>query len=299
MARGSASPKGHWRTGKGAVTAIPYAWLILFFLIPFVIVFRISLSEPLIAQPPYSELFGPGGDFQGSLYNYEIVLTDELYLVAFTNSLEIGFVSTLICLLIGYPMAYGIARASPKVRMILLLLVILPFWTSFLLRVYAWIGLLNDTGLVNTLLLHAGFITEPIRMMQTRFSVQLGIVYSYLPFMILPLYSTLERQDWSLVEAAQDLGCSATKAFWTITVPLSLPGIIAGSMLVFIPAVGEFVIPALLGGPDTLMAGRLLWDEFFSNRDWTLASTIAIVLLAILVIPIMIFQSAQQKDASK
>jgi len=293
----AAGARRHWRGGRGAVTAIPYAWLLLFFLVPFVIVFRISLSEPLIAQPPYSALFGPDGSYQGSWFNYELVLGDELYRLALLSSLEVAGSSTLICLLIGFPMAYGIARASPRWRVILLLLVVLPFWTSFLLRVYAWIGLLNDTGLINTLLQDIGLISEPIRMMQTQFSIQLGIVYTYLPFMILPLYSTLERLDWSLVEAAQDLGCSAMSAFWKITVPLAVPGMIAGSMLVFIPAVGEFVIPALLGGPDTLMAGRVLWDEFFSNRDWTLASTIAIFLLAILVVPIVIFQAAQQKDA--
>ncbi|MCR9255891.1 MAG: ABC transporter permease subunit [Alphaproteobacteria bacterium] len=282
--------------GKGAVTAIPYAWLLLFFLAPFAIVFRISLSEPLIAQPPYSPLFGADGSYQGSFFNYDLVLTDEIYRLAFLGSLEVAASSTLFCLLIGFPMAYGIARADAKWRLVLLLLVVLPFWTSFLLRVYAWIGLLNDTGLINTVLQDIGLIADPIRMMQTQFSVQVGIVYTYLPFMILPLYATLERLDWSLVEAAQDLGCSATKAFWKITVPLSLPGIVAGSMLVFIPAMGEFVIPALLGGPDTLMAGRILWDEFFSNRDWTLASTIAIVLLALLVVPIVIFQAAQQRE---
>ena len=210
--------------------------------------------------------------------------------------MKIALISTIVCLLIGYPMAYAIARANPAYRNTLLLLIILPFWTSFLLRVYAWIGLLKNNGLVNNILLQLGIIDQPIVMMQTDFAVYLGIVYSYLPFMILPLYANLEKLDWTLLEAASDLGCKPIKAFFKVTLPLSVPGIIAGAMLVFIPAVGEFVIPALLGGPDTLMIGRVLWDEFFGNRDWPVASAVAIAMLIFLVVPIMFFRHYQGKE---
>jgi putrescine transport system permease protein len=287
-------------TGRTGVIAIPYLWLFLFFLIPFAYVLKISLSESLIAIPPYSSLIEWGEEALVSIHlnlgNYLFLLEDDLYWFSYVNSAKIALISTVVCLLIGYPMAYGIARAHPAYRNTLLLLIILPFWTSFLLRVYAWIGILKNNGLVNNILMGMGVIDEPIVMLQTDFAVYLGIVYSYLPFMILPLYANLEKLDGTLLEAASDLGCRPIKAFLVVTLPLSLPGIIAGSMLVFIPAVGEFVIPALLGGPDTLMIGRVLWDEFFSNRDWPVASAVAIAMLLFLVVPIMFFRHFQGKE---
>ena len=279
-----------WFSGKGAVTGIPYLWLFIFFLVPFAIVFRISLSEPMIAQPPYSPLFGADGGYQGSFFNYQLLADDVLFRAAYLNSLWIAGISTLVTLLIGYPMAYAIARATPLVRNLLLMAVMLPFWSSFLLRVYALKTIMADTGLANGLLLHLGLIDAPIRMLQTDFALYVGISYTYLPFMILPLYATLER-----VEAAEDLGCRPWKAFLLVTLPLSIPGIIAGAMLVFIPATGEFVIPNMLGASDTLMIGRMLWDTFFSERDWTLASALAVVLLLVLVLPIMLFQVVEAR----
>ncbi len=288
-------------TGRNAVIAIPLLWLLLFFLIPFVIVLKISFAEYATAIPPYTDLIQWGDDALMSIKlnfgNYLYLVEDDLYVAAYLNSARIALVSTVMCLLIGYPMAYAIARSSPANRNILLMLVILPFWTSFLLRVYAWMGILKNNGVINNLLMGLGIIDEPIVMMQTDFAVYLGIIYSYLPFMILPLYANLEKLDVNLLEAAADLGCKPFKAFLLITLPLSLPGIIAGSMLVFIPAVGEFVIPSLLGGPDTLMIGRVLWDEFFNNRDWPVASAVAIAMLVFLVIPIMLFQHYQNRQA--
>ena len=287
--------------GRTLVIAIPYLWLLLFFLVPFAFVLKIAFSEAMIARPPYAPLFEWGEDayltVKLNLANFLFLLEDDLYWQAYLSSGKIALVSTVFCLVIGYPIAYGIARSAPATRSVLLLLVILPFWTSFLLRVYAWIGILKNNGLVNNTLMMFGIIDEPMVMMQTDFAVYVGIVYSYLPFMILPLYANLERLDTTLLEAAVDLGCRPAKAFLTITLPLSLSGIIAGSMLVFIPAVGEFVIPALLGGPDTLMIGRVLWDEFFSNRDWPVASAVAIAVLLLLVVPIMVFQHIQAKEA--
>ncbi|HLW28048.1 MAG TPA: ABC transporter permease subunit [Kiloniellales bacterium] len=287
---GSGRRRAFWLSGRGLVSSIPYLWLLLFFLLPFAIVLKISLAEPIIAQPPFTPLFGPDGSLQATIDNFLFLLEDSLYIVAYLNSLKIAGISTLLCLLIGYPMAYGIARSPRAIRNILLLLVILPFWTSFLLRVYAWMGILRNNGLINNLLMWLGVIDQPIQMMNSDFAIYIGITYSYLPFMILPLYAALERLSPDLVEAAEDLGCRPWKAFLTITLPLSVPGIIAGSLLVFIPAVGEFVIPSLLGGPDSLMIGRVLWDEFFGNRDWPVASAVAIALLLVLVIPIMLFQ---------
>ncbi|MEQ8968144.1 MAG: ABC transporter permease subunit [Azospirillaceae bacterium] len=290
------------RSGKALVTAVPYAWLLLFFLAPFVIVLKISLSEAAIARPPYEPLIEmlEYGVVQIRLAfgNFGYLLSDPLYTVAYLNSVKIAAISTLAALIIGYPMAYAIARAPAGWRGPLLMAIILPFWTSFLIRVYAWIGLLNDTGLINSALISIGLIDEPIRMIRTDFAVYVGIVYSYLPFMVLPLYATLERMDESLVEAAMDLGCPPWKAFLAVTLPLSLPGIVAGSLLVFIPAVGEFVIPELLGGPDTLMIGKVLWQEFFNNRDWPVASAVAIALLLVLVVPIMAFQHFQAREAA-
>jgi putrescine transport system permease protein len=234
---------------------------------------------------------------QVNLGNFLFLVEDSLYWKAYLNSIKVAAVSTLLCLLIGYPMAYAIARAPSTWRNVLLMMVILPFWTSFLLRVYAWIGILKNNGLINNFLMWLGLIEQPIVMMQTDFAIYVGIVYSYLPFMILPLYSNLEKMDLTLLEAAADLGCRPFKAFVTITLPLSLPGVVAGSMLVFIPAVGEFVIPALLGAPDSLMIGKVLWTEFFSNRDWPVASAVAIALLTLLVIPIVLLQRAQGAEA--
>ncbi len=280
-------------SGRQLVTALPYLWLLLFFLVPFIIVMKISLADQLIAQPPYSSLveWTEKGylTIKLNLGNYLFLLGDALYVNAYLRSVEVAFFSALICLVIGYPMAYAMARADPAWRGVLLMLVVLPFWTSFLLRVYAWIGLLNNNGVINNVLISLGLISDPIVMMRTNFAVYVGIVYSYLPFMILPLYSTLEKMDLTLLEAAEDLGCRPFKAFLTITLPLSLPGIVAGFSLVFIPALGEFVIPDLLGGTDTLMIGKVLWDEFFANRAWPIASAVAIAMLS-LVLLIMAFQ---------
>jgi putrescine transport system permease protein len=273
---------------------LPYLWLGLFFLLPFVIVLGISLAEPALAQPPYTALWEWVEDgvllVRINVQNYLLVLTDDLYLAALLGSLWIALVCTLLCLLIGYPMAYAIATAPERARVVLLMLVVLPFWTSFLIRVYAWMGILKGNGLLNNFLLWLGVIDQPLQILHTPLAIYIGIVYSYLPFMILPLYANLTRLDFSLLEAAADLGCRPWRAFLAVTLPLSLPGIVAGSMLVFIPAVGEFVIPDLLGGPQSLMVGKMLWTEFFSNKDWPLASALAIVLLALLVVPFVLMQ---------
>ncbi|MDP9197877.1 MAG: ABC transporter permease subunit [Pseudomonadota bacterium] len=284
-------------SGRTVVTGIPYLWLLLFFLVPFLIVLKISVSDMRMGMPPYEPLLvwasGQLVEIKVNFANYAFLWEDALYRNAYLNSILTAGISTVICLLIGYPMAYGIARSPPAWRNILLLLVMLPFWTSFLLRVYAWIGILKNNGVINNFLMWTGLIDEPIVMLQTNFAVYIGIVYSYLPFMVLPLYTAIEKLDLTLLEAAADLGCRPVKAFFQITVPLTLAGIIAGCMLVFIPAVGEFVIPALLGGPDTLMIGRVLWEEFFNNRDWPIASAVAIAMLLLLVVPIMILQRFQ------
>ena len=289
--------------GRRLVIALPYLWLLVFFLLPFIIVFKISFSEAILARPPYAPLWEYLQDgyiqIQLHLNNYSRLWQDPLYLVAYLNALKIAAVSTVICLFIGYPMAYGIARTRGSLRTLLLMLIILPFWTSFLIRVYAWIGILKSNGLLNNFLLAIGIIDEPLVLLHTDFAVYVGIVYSYLPFMVLPLYATLARMDHSLLEAAADLGCRPWKAFLTITLPLSLPGIIAGSMLVFIPAVGEFVIPDLLGGPDTLMIGKVLWTEFFANRDWPAAAAVAVVMLVLLVVPLALFQRYQGKAEAR
>ncbi len=286
-------------SGRTLVIAIPVLWLLIFFLVPFIVVLKISLSEAAIARPPYLPIWSwEDGIFTLSLNvgNFLFLLEDSLYVNAYLQSLRIAAFSTLFALLIGYPMAYVIARAPASRRNILLMLVILPFWTSFLLRVYAWIGILKGNGVINNVLMSLGIIDSPLVMMQTDFAVYVGIVYTYLPFMILPLYATLVKLDESLFEASADLGARPIVTFLTITLPLSVPGIIAGSMLVFIPVVGEFVIPALLGGPDTLMIGKQLWTEFFSNRDWPVASAVAIVMLVVLVWPVMLLQRAQPDE---
>ncbi len=287
-------------TGRAIVTSVPYLWLLLFFAVPFLIVFKISMSEMRLGMPPYEPLYTWVSalvvEFKVNLANYAFLWEDALYRNAYLNSVWVASVSTVLCLLLGYPLAYGIARSNPSWRNLLLLMVMLPFWTSFLLRVYAWIGILKNNGLINNILMSLGIIDQPIVMLQTDFAVYLGIVYSYLPFMVLPLYTAIEKLDGSLLEAAADLGCRPVRAFLTITLPLTAGGIVAGCMLVFIPAVGEFVIPALLGGPDTLMIGRVLWEEFFNNRDWPVASAVAIAMLLLLVIPIMIFQHVQGRQ---
>ncbi|KQV43842.1 MULTISPECIES: ABC transporter permease subunit [unclassified Rhizobium] len=285
------------------VIIIPYAWLLFFFLIPFVIVLRISLSTTAVAMPPYTPVFdlsaGWSALVQGikelSFDNYVWLTEDALYAKAYVSSLFIALVSTILTLLIAYPIAYGMARAPSGIRPTLLMLVILPFWTSFLIRVYAWIAILKPEGLLNQFLLSIGVISEPLIILNTNWAIYIGIVYSYLPFMVLPLYSALEKMDNSLTEAALDLGCTPISAFWRVTFPLSIPGVVAGCLLVFIPAVGEFVIPDLLGGSETLMIGKTLWNEFNANRDWPVSAAVATILLLILVVPIMFFQHAQSK----
>ncbi|APE44986.1 putrescine/spermidine ABC transporter permease [Sulfitobacter alexandrii] len=283
-----------------ALIAVPYAWLLALFLVPFIIVFKISLSDLALAIPPYTPTMRDGIGEMFAAFDFEnfIFLTeDDLYWKAYLSSLQIAFLSTLITLMVGYPIAYGMAKAPEEWRATLMMLVILPFWTSFLIRVYAWMGILSNEGLLNQFLTSLGLISEPLQILNTNTAVYIGIVYTYLPFMILPIYAALDRLDESLNEAAEDLGCSRLQAFWLVTVPLSRNGIIAGSFLVFIPALGEFVIPSLLGGSGTLMIGKVLWEEFFNNRDWPVASAVAVVLLLILIIPIVLFQRNQQKQA--
>ncbi len=291
-------------TSRWLVVFLPYLWLLLFFVAPFFIILKISFSDTAIALPPYVPVFegiGAIGDFLSQLdfENYVFLTDDPLYVQAYLSSLRIAAFSTLFLLLIGYPMALAMARAPTSIRPTLVMMVILPFWTSFLIRVYAWIGILKPDGLL-TLLLHAVGLMGPedqVQIFRTDTAVFIGMVYSYLPFMVLPLYAALEKMDNTLLEAANDLGCPPWKAFWKITFPLSLPGVIAGSMICFIPITGEFVIPDLLGGADTLMIGKTLWTEFFGNRDWPLASAVAVILLVLLVVPIMIFQNQQKKVA--
>ena len=278
---------------------VPYLWLIIFFLVPFLIVFKISLSETAIQMPPYNPVFDGTDTAEKlrslSISNYTFLTEDPLYYRSYLSSITTAGIATFIALLIGFPLAYGMARAPSTLRPTLLMLVILPFWTSFLIRVYAWIGILKPEGLLNQLLIYLNIIDTPLQIMNTYTAIYIGIVYSYLPFMVLPIYSALEKMDYSLIEAAQDLGCPPAKAFWKVTFPLAMPGIIAGCFLVFIPATGEFVIPDLLGGSSTLMIGKTLWNEFFSNRDWPVSSAVAVILLLLLVIPIMLFQNAQAK----
>ncbi|KAB7662731.1 putrescine ABC transporter permease PotH [Plesiomonas shigelloides] len=289
----------HRPGGRHAVIAAPYIWLLVFFLVPFLIVFKISFAEMQVAIPPYTDLVEwLDGKLTISLNlgNYAYLIEDPLYVDAYLHSLEIAGISTLLCLLLGYPMAWAIANSSPSLRNILLLLVILPSWTSFLIRVYAWIGLLKNNGVINNILMWAGIIDQPLPMLHTDFAVYIGIVYAYLPFMILPLYTALLKLDYSLVEASLDLGAKPVRTFFSVILPLTKGGIIAGSMLVFIPAVGEFVIPELLGGPDSIMIGRVMWQEFFNNRDWPVASAVAIIMLLLLALPIMWFHKHQNQE---
>lgn len=289
--------KGRYTLWQQVTVAVPYIWLLIFFLAPFAIILKISTADPIIAQPPFTPMFDDGGALLATADSYKFLLTDKLYIITYLKSVSMAATATILCLLLGFPMAYGIARAGSAARSILLLLVILPFWISFLLRVYAWMGLLNNHGVINNFLMWLGIIDAPLQLMYTDFAIYIGLVYSYLPFMILPLYATLERMDLDLVDAALDLGARPSQAFWDVTWPLARPGVIAGCLLVFIPAMGEYVIPYLLGGPESLMIGRVLFDEFFVNRDWPLASSVAIVLLMLLVVPIVFLQRSQAKDA--
>jgi len=286
-----------WR--RRMVLALPWLWAALFFLLPLAFVVKISLAEARMSVPPYSDLFtrvdGAVAGFNTTLANYRLLFNDALYVKAYLGSLEIALVATAFTLLLGYPMAYAIARAPAARRTLLLVLVMLPFWTSFLVRIYAWMGLLRPTGIINTALQALGLIDEPLTMLNTPGAVYLGIVYAYLPFMVLPLYARLEKLDPALLEAAADLGARPWRAFREVTLPLSLPGVLAGCLLVFIPVMGEFVIPDLLGGPDTLMIGKVLWNEFFSNRDWPMSAAVTVVLLIVLVAPIMLFQALQSR----
>ncbi|KMW60226.1 Putrescine transport system permease protein PotH [Candidatus Rhodobacter oscarellae] len=293
----------HWfqTNWRKIVIAVPFFWLLLFFLAPFFIVAKISLAELRISSPPFTEMIEWTGDGVMTIRlvfdNFIFIMEDSLYVNTYLNSLKISVTSTLICLLFGYPIAYGIVRSGPVAKPVLLFLVILPFWTSFLLRVYAWMGLLSDQGTINNLLIYIGLIDEPIRMLYTEFAVYIGIVYTYLPFMILPLYANMERLDMSLNEAAADLGSKPMNTFFRVTLPLTIPGIVAGSLLVFIPATGEYVIPDLLGGGNVQMIGRVLFNEFSLNTDWPVACAVAVVLLFLLVLPIILFQYFQGKAA--
>ncbi|MGB3272356.1 MAG: ABC transporter permease subunit [Xanthobacteraceae bacterium] len=292
-------------TGPARLAAIaPYLWLALFFLVPFGFVIKISLSQTAVAQPPYLPVFDLAAGWESfaaafselTLDNYRLLISDNLYLLAYLRSVMVAFTATLILLLIGYPVAYAMARLPRRWQAVAMMLVIIPFWTSFLIRVYAWINILQHDGLLNTVLVGLGVIDAPRQWLATDTAMYIGLVYSYLPFMILPLYATLSKMDGTLLEAAADLGCSPVKAFWLVTVPLSLPGVGAGVLLCFIPIVGEFVIPDLLAGSDALMIGQTIWLEFFTNRDWPVASATAVVLLAILVVPLLFYERAQMRQ---
>jgi len=290
--------------GARAVLLLPYLWLAAFFLAPFVIVLKISLSQTAVAQPPYLPVLDLAAGWAGlqdfvarlTADGYRLLASDQIYLLSYLKSLQLAAVSTAILLIIGYPVAYGIARSPRGLQPLLVMLVVLPFWTSFLIRVYAWINILQHDGLLNQVLLALHVIRAPLSWLSSDTAVYIGMVYSYLPFMVLPLYATIEKMDEVLLEAAADLGCTRTRAFWLVTVPLSLPGVAAGVLLCFIPIVGEFVIPDLLGGSQTLMIGQTLWTEFFSNRDWPVASAIAVALLSLLLVPIVVYQRLQSRQ---
>ena len=287
-----------------AVVLLPYLWLVIFFLAPFIIVLKISLSQTALAQPPYLPVFDVSAGWMGlmefakqlSADSFRLVLSDSIYLWSYLRSLQIAAISTVVLLLVGYPIAYGMARAPQTWQPPLVMAIVLPFWTSFLIRIYAWINILQRDGILNDLLMRLHAIDGPASWLSSDTAIYIGMVYSYLPFMVLPLYAALERMDQSLLEAAADLGCPRWKAFWLVTVPLSLPGVAAGALLCFIPIVGEFVIPDLLGGSESLMIGQTLWTEFFSNRDWPVASAIAIALLGLLLLPILFYERLQQRS---
>jgi putrescine transport system permease protein len=282
----------------------PYLWMVLFFLVPFGFVLKISLSQTAIAQPPYLPVFDPAQGFAAieaalaalSLDNFRLLVSDHLYVFSYSRSLIVAVVSTSIVLVIGYPIAYGMARLPQRWQPVAMMLVIVPFWTSFLVRIYAWINILQHDGLLNKILLALHLVSVPVVWLSTDSAMYLGIVYSYLPFMILPLYATLAKMDPALLEAASDLGASRRQAFWLVTFPLSLPGVAAGVLLCFIPIVGEFVIPDLLAGSNSLMIGQTLWLEFFTNKDWPVASAAAVVLLVLLVAPLLLYERLQRRQ---
>lgn len=284
--------------------SLPYTWLLLLFLVPFIIVVKMSFSDSVMAIPPYFPYFTLSDGWRGivdffaelDFENYIFLTEDNLYWKAYLSSLKIAFFSTILTLLVGYPIAYGMANAPAEWRPTLLMIIILPFWTSFLIRIYAWMGILSQKGFLNQFLLWIGLIDDPLTILNTNIAVYIGIVYTYVPFMILPIYASLEKLDVNLLEAAKDLGCNRSQSFWLVTIPLSKAGVIAGCFLVFIPVLGEFVIPSLLGGTDTLMIGTILWQEFFANRDWPVASAVAVILLLILMVPIILFQRSEQKQ---
>ena len=284
----------NWR--RRLVLAAPWLWLILFFLAPFALVAKISLAQVQLSVPPYTPLIDAAGHTQATLANYKLLFSDSLYVRAYWGSIRIAGIATLLALLIGYPFAYAIARAPASRRSFYLLLAMAPFWTSFLVRIYAWMGLLRPGGLVNATLMDLGVIDAPLKLMNTEGAVIFGIVYAYLPFMVLPLYARLEKLDPALLEAAADLGATPWRAFRAITWPWSRPGVWAGCLLVFIPALGEFVVPELLGGPDTLMIGKVMWSEFFTNRDWPMSAAATVVLLVLLVAPIVAFQALARRS---
>ncbi|MGC1822533.1 MAG: ABC transporter permease subunit [Pseudolabrys sp.] len=296
-------PQGRKWSGR-AVVLLPCVWLVVFFLTPFVIVLKISLSQTALAQPPYSPVFDLSAGWAGfldfarqlSLESFRLLFTDLIYLLSYLKSLQVAAISTLILVLVGYPFAYGIARAPRGWQPLLVMALVLPFWTSFLIRVYAWINILQRDGLLNDVLMRLHIVDVPLIWLSSDTAIYIGIVYSYLPFMVLPLYAALEKMDESLLEAAADLGCPRWKTFWLVVVPLSLSGAAAGALLCFIPIVGEFVIPDLLGGSETLMIGQTLWTEFFANRDWPVASAIAITLLALLLVPMLFYERLQQRS---
>jgi putrescine transport system permease protein len=293
--------------GTWLIVLVPAAWLVALFLVPFLIVLKISFSETVIAQPPYQPVFDLSAGWSGvksfssalGVSSYATLLSDSLYFASYLRSLQIAALSTLLLLLIGYPIAYGIARAPRRAHMVLVLAVFLPFLTAFLIRIYAWINILQPDGVLSNALMMIGLIRSPVSWLASDTAIYIGIVYSYLPFMVLPLYARLEKTDETLLEAAADLGCPRWKAFWLVTAPLSLPGVIAGFILCFVPIVGEFVIPSLLGGSDTVMIGQTLWEEFFNNRDWPVASAVALAMLVLLLVPIVLHQHLQMRALEK
>ena len=293
---------GRWLSGRNLVIAVPFLWLTVAFLVPFLIVMRISFTEADAGGNPFGTLMTLADGvitLKVKIANYLFIAQDDLYAITYLNSLKFAAITASLCLLIGYPFAYFMARAKPTVRPVLLMLVMMPFWTSFLLRIYAWKGILANNGILNHFLISIGAISEPLHLMNTQFSLIIGMVYAYLPFMILPLYANLVKMDLRFLEAAADLGATPMQAFWRVTVPLSKSGIVAGTMLVFIPAVGEYVIPELLGGPETLMIGRQLWDEFFTNNDWPLASAVTVVVILLILVPMAIFNKYKAEQEAR
>ncbi|NVD69054.1 ABC transporter permease subunit [Duganella sp. BJB488] len=293
---------GRWLSGRNLVIAVPFLWLTMAFLVPFLIVMRISFTEADAGGNPFGTLMtivDGAVTFKIKVANYLFIAQDDLYAITYLNSLKFAAITASLCLIIGYPFAYFMARARPTVRPVLLMLVMMPFWTSFLLRIYAWKGILANNGILNHFLISIGAISEPLHLMNTQFSLIIGMVYAYLPFMILPLYANLVKMDLRFLEAAADLGATPMQAFWRVTVPLSKSGIVAGTMLVFIPAVGEYVIPELLGGPETLMIGRQLWDEFFTNNDWPLASAVTVVVILLILVPMAIFNKYKAEQEAR